>query len=230
MSRSMKVTQSCLEHIYNHKAICKALLNEGREVAKALFAHKVRNLVLEHNMSPCGEIALIMLSSLNRSLYDYLDLTLRLSFTDCCFANRVHTHKIVDAATLSQAGSSIIDSYADRLDESRASCPQLERACSYIQANLEQDLSLSAVSAAVFISRSQLCVLFKKYTGSTFGEYVREQRMQQARTLLAFEPGSIDDIAAACGFHSATYFATVFKSEMGMSPSVFHQSFCTVRP
>ena len=60
--------------------------------------------------------------------------------------------------------------------------------------------------------------------GCTFGDYVRQQRLTRARLLLRTTARTIEDIAQACGFQSATYFATVFKNELGMSPTQFRQA------
>lgn len=213
------------EHLYNHKQICEALVREGSRLAKALFRGKVNHLILMHHITPSDELSFILLTSLNRSLYDYFVLQLNLSFTACCYNNRVHTHKIKDIETLLAAGDRVIDAYAACLEDSRASHPLIEKVCGYIRSNLDGDLSLAAVSAEVFVSKSHLCHIFKTFTSSTFCEYVREQRIEHARALLSSTQQSVDDIAAECGFHSATYFATVFKSEMGMSPSAFRQEF-----
>lgn len=218
-------THAYMEHLYNHRQICSALVHEGADVAKILFSHKVNHLTEHHHVIASDELALIMLTSLNRSLYNYLDFLLNLSFTQCCFHNRVHTHSITDAQTLVQAGCKIIDAYAACLESNRSNSSLIERTCSYVNANLGGDLSLEKVSADVFISKSHLCAIFKSFTGITFGEYVRQQRVEHARMLLISSSLSIDDIAVACGIHSSTYFATVFKHEIGMTPSAFRRKF-----
>lgn len=213
------------EHLYNHKQICEALAQESSRMAKVLFHSKVNHLIQIHHITPSDEIAFIMLTSLNRSLYDYFVMHLNLSFTECCYNNRAHTHKIKDVATLLFAGEKIIDAYSHCLENSRASYSLIEKAYRYINTNLSGDLSLDTVSSEIFISKSHLCYIFKTYTSFTFCEYVRQQRIQYARILLVSTKKSIDDIAAESGFHSPTYFATVFKNEMGLTPSAFRREF-----
>lgn len=214
-----------LEHLYNHVQICEALAREGSRMAKVLFRGKVHHLIETHHVTLSGEIALIMLTSLNRSLYDYFVIQLNLSFTECCHQNRTHSHQIKDVESLLFAGEEVIDAYSRCLDSIRSNRSLIEKICEYIKANLNGDLSLNAVSAELFICKSHLCYLFKTHTNFTFCEYVRQQRIQMARTMLLSTKKSIDEVADACGFHSPTYFATVFKNEIGLSPSAFRREF-----
>lgn len=212
------------EHIYNHKPICEALLSEGSRVARALFRSKVNHI---HNMHrPFGdETGFILLTSLNRSLYDYILMQLNLSFTKCCFENRAHSHSLGDLESLLRAGDKIINAYADCLDESKNQHSHIEKVYSYINSHLGEDLSLARVSSEVYLSKNHLSTLFKNLTGSTFCDYVKQQRIQHARILLSTTDRTIDEIADQCGFNSSTYFSTVFKHEMGVTPSAFRQEF-----
>lgn len=216
-----------LEHLYNHMQICEALAMEGSRMAKILFRGKVHHLIKTHRITPSDEVGLILLTSLNRSLYDYFLLQFNLSFAECCYDNRTHIHLIQNIESLLVAGEKIIDAYSHCLDSSRSNESLIEQICAYIRAHLNGDLSLNAVSTEMFISKSHLCHIFKLHTNSTFCEYVRQQRIQRAQSLLISTSQSIDEIADACGFHSSTYFATVFKSEIGLSPSAFR---CELTP
>ena len=211
------------EHIYNHKEICEALLSEGSHVAKALYHSKVYHI---HNMHGplCDETAFIMLTSLNRGLYDYLVIKLNLSFAQCCFDNRAHTHIITDLYSLVFAGDKIIDSYAKCLLESKENHLYIEKICNYINTHISEDLSLAKVSSVVYLSKNHICTMFKSLVGTTYCEYIKQQRIRHARVLLRTTNRSIDEIAALCGYNSPTYFATVFKTEIGMTPSAFRSS------
>lgn len=222
---SCALQQDYWEALYNHKEICESVLCEGSRVAKALFCSKV-NLLVQLAGAPLEtETAFILLTSLNRSLYDYVLFHQNLSLAECCYCCRVHTHTVRDHSSLLAAANQIIDAYVRCLEESRSSRTHVEKACAYIKAHLSEDLSLAAVSSELFLSKNHLCSIFKKLTGITFCDYVRQQRIRHARMLLITSARNIDDISAACGFSSPTYFATVFKSVMGLSPSAFRHKF-----
>lgn len=212
------------ELLYNHMPICEALVREGVDAAAALFRRRVEILAGQTNEPPGQETAFVLLTSLNRSLYDFLLLEFGVSLAQCCYRHRAHACDIHSACAILRAARAMLEDYAAGLRHSRANRPHIEKACAYIRAHLAEDLSLERVCAAVFLSKSYLCQIFKSLLGCTFGEYVKQQRILRARTLLASTGQSIEEIAAACGFASPTYFATVFKSAVGMTPSAFRQS------
>ena len=212
------------ELLYNHMPICEALVREGVDAAAALFRRRVEILAGQTSGPPGQETAFVLLTSLNRSLYDFLLLEFGVSLAQCCYRHRAHACDIHSACAILRAARAMLEDYAAGLRHSRANRPHIEKACAYIRAHLAEDLSLERVCAAVFLSKSYLCQIFKSLLGCTFGEYVKQQRILRARTLLASTGQSIEEIAAACGFASPTYFATVFKSAVGMTPSAFRQS------
>lgn len=212
------------ELLYNHMPICEALVREGVDAAAALFRRRVEILAGQTSGPPGQETAFVLLTSLNRSLYDFLLLEFGVSLAQCCYRHRAHACDIHSACAILRAARAMLEDYAAGLRHSRANRPHIEKACAYIRAHLAEDLSLERVCAAVFLSKSYLCQIFKSLLGCTFGEYVKQQRILRARTLLASTGQSIEEIAAACGFASPTYFATVFKSAVGMTPSTFRQS------
>lgn len=212
------------ELLYNHMPICEALVREGVDTAAALFRRRVEILAGQTSGPPGQETAFVLLTSLNRSLYDFLLLEFGVSLAQCCYRHRAHACDIHSACAILRAARAMLEDYAAGLRHSRANRPHIEKACAYIRAHLAEGLSLERVCAAVFLSKSYLCQIFKSLLGCTFGEYVKQQRILRARTLLASTGQSIEEIAAACGFASPTYFATVFKSAVGMTPSAFRQS------
>ena len=214
------------ELLYNHMQICEALVQEGAPVAKALFALRVERFTSREGGLLSDETAIILLTSLNRSLYDYLLFPVGISFSHCCYDNRLYAHAGVgqSAGTLRRAGAAILDAYAQELRQNHAQRTHIERICAYVRAHLTEDLTLERVAREAYLSRCYICQLFKSLMGCTFGEYVKRERIQRARALLASTGKSIEEIAAACGFGSATYFATVFKGIMGMTPSAFRHS------
>lgn len=211
------------ESLYNHKNICEALLNEGREVAQMLFRLQARRLIAlsQGNCTDETETAYVFLTSLNRSLYAHILLHLDMSFTDCCYQCRAHTYTVRSTADLLNAGASIIDCYADHLKNSQRHYQHIRTACAYIERHLEDDLKISQLCELLYVSKSFLCRSFKELTGLTFADYLKQQRIRRARMLLLSTDLSIEDVAAKCGFHSPAYFSTVFKKEMNIAPSAF---------
>jgi two-component system response regulator YesN len=66
--------------------------------------------------------------------------------------------------------------------------------------------------------------LFKKETGVAFSNYVSSIRVEKAKMLLAGTKMRMTDIAEHTGFENSSYFTTVFKQLIGMSPSEYRKS------
>lgn len=64
---------------------------------------------------------------------------------------------------------------------------------------------------------------FKVCAGVTVYEYLREERMKEARVLLQQTQLAVQDIALQVGFKDSTNFATAFKERFGLSPREFRQ-------
>ena len=97
------------------------------------------------------------------------------------------------------------------------------RAAAYIGSHIGEPLHAETVAGVVHISRSYFSVSFKKLTGMTFNEFVREERIHLAAVLLAREPVRIADLAREVGYDDANYFTRVFLERVGMTPSEYRR-------
>lgn len=88
----------------------------------------------------------------------------------------------------------------------------------YMQANLQDPISLNQVADVACMTIQSFCRFFKSRTKRTFSEYLLEMRVAQACKLLIELDRPISDIANMCGFVSHSHFCKVFKEHMGKSP------------
>jgi AraC-like DNA-binding protein len=92
------------------------------------------------------------------------------------------------------------------------------RALRYINAHLYEPLHLEEISRHAFISKPQLCRMFKAETGSTVGGYITAKRLLRAKEMLdAGEAATVT--AAACGFGEYTTFYRAFSRRYGYAPT-----------
>jgi len=87
------------------------------------------------------------------------------------------------------------------------------------------DLSLDSVAHQVGLSAGYLGKLFKSYGKTTFNDYVTLLRIEEAKRLLGTTDGSVAEIGAGVGIPGASYFSTVFKKHVGMSPSQYRENY-----
>lgn len=90
----------------------------------------------------------------------------------------------------------------------------------YIEEHLtDPNLSATEIAAAIGISERQLTRVFAA-DGTSVPRYVLGRRLDLARSLLAGTGGStVAEVAARCGFTSATYFSHVFRQRFGVRAS-----------
>lgn len=88
----------------------------------------------------------------------------------------------------------------------------------YINAHLEQNISLNDISERFFISKNTLCKKFRAVMRCSVVEYILGARQARAKNLLVTTDLSMERIAERCGYSSANYFSLIFKKNVGISP------------
>jgi AraC-like DNA-binding protein/ligand-binding sensor protein len=91
----------------------------------------------------------------------------------------------------------------------------------YVQARVDEPITLAQVVEHVRVSRFYFCKLFKRATGMTLTEYVTRIRIEKAKTLLVDPSLRISEVVYASGFGSIPRFNSVFKRHMGMAPTAY---------
>ena len=135
--------------------------------------------------------------------------------------------RIATADLLSRAAYDLVVSYFSEFNA--LLCPEpMVKAKRFIEEHFHRDLSVSEIAHAAGISPSMLYRLFKEKENMTPVEMIRTVRIQNAKLLLLSHPEYRSaDVAELCGFSDAAYFCKVFKSETGLSPYAFRNTYET---
>lgn len=97
--------------------------------------------------------------------------------------------------------------------------PTVLKVMEYINANLtREDLSVDAIAAGCFLTRSYLMHLFKAETGYTIGTYITEKRLFLARGCLS-SGMSVTEACYRCGFKNYSSFYYAYRQKYGCSPT-----------
>lgn len=96
--------------------------------------------------------------------------------------------------------------------------PVIQYIIEYIQEHYSDSLSIKEFCVKNKMSTAYLGYLFKKETGMFFNNYLTQYRISCSLQLLLETNDSIQDIATAVGFSSASYFILCFKKQTGLSP------------
>lgn len=113
----------------------------------------------------------------------------------------------------------LIDILADGFVNQAAIDKRLILAKNYLDDNLAVNVTLAQVAGIACLSVRQLSNLFKRQWGLTVQQYLQEQRMKKALSLLSERQLSIEQVAALVGYQSLSAFSYRFKQYYGFSPS-----------
>ncbi len=90
----------------------------------------------------------------------------------------------------------------------------------YIAENLSGDLSLDAMSRALFLNKYHIAHLFQENTGLSVHQYITKKRL--AACVDAMQSGQrVGEVYARFGFLNYSSFYRAFLKEYGCSPSVY---------
>lgn len=95
---------------------------------------------------------------------------------------------------------------------------QMKRVDDYVKANLDKKIILRDMARQVDLSTSHFSRLFRKSSGKTPHQYVIEQRIDLAKSLMTNFRYSLLDIAIASGFCTHQHFSKVFHRITGHTP------------
>ncbi len=100
---------------------------------------------------------------------------------------------------------------------------KLRQVIKYINDNLEKDLTLAEIAAAVGMSMYHFSRLFKQSTGLPPHQYITNYRIERAKKLLARTEETINQICQEVGFQNQSHFTNVFRKLMGITPKVYRE-------
>ena len=102
--------------------------------------------------------------------------------------------------------------------------PAVQKTILIIDSELSSDLTLTSLAARQNISAGYLSAVFKKETGKTLSEYIREKRIESAIHLLQTTHLQIQTVALHCGIMDVQYFSKMFKKQTGKTPKEYRES------
>jgi AraC family transcriptional regulator len=141
----------------------------------------------------------------------------------------LHARSLGDAGTDRLYAESLATALATRLIDragqhnltpasQQLSTRQRRRITDYIEANLDQDLSLLDLSRVAAVGVSHLKVLFRRTYGMPVHQYVVRRRVERARSLLLGGDLPISQIALETGFAHQSHMTRWMKRLAGVTP------------
>jgi AraC family transcriptional regulator len=100
---------------------------------------------------------------------------------------------------------------------------RLRRIKEFVDAKMEDDLTLCEMAQSVELSTAHFSRMFRKSTGETPHQFLLRQRVERGKEMLRSADERVMDVAVACGFKTQQHFAQVFRNMCGVSPTEYRQ-------
>ena len=94
----------------------------------------------------------------------------------------------------------------------------------YIVNNISQEITRDEIAKHINLSPDYLSKYFKKKVGLSLSDYIKNQRMSIAQSMLAHTNLPINIIAENSGFNTLSYFSYAFRQATGISPSQYRNN------
>lgn len=145
--------------------------------------------------------------------------------TIACFDKICKNHKQDSLEITSEIYRFIYLIYQKNLVElqERAKNDSIKKLTDYLEENFAQQITNEVLCKQFGYTPEHLCRKFKERTGLTPLTYLKIYRLDLARKMLQDTDVSVSEIAAACGFDDANYFARCFKAHFECSPSKYRK-------
>jgi AraC family transcriptional regulator len=133
----------------------------------------------------------------------------------------------VDHLTYALATRMLVSGSGEALKPPRAEplpYHRLQRVVRLMEANLDKDLSLSALAAEASYSRSHFLRMFRTAIGYTPHQYILFLRLEKAKTMMKNSKATLMDIAIACGFSSHAHLTRSFQQALKVTPSYYRRN------
>lgn len=99
---------------------------------------------------------------------------------------------------------------------------QVDEILTFINQNIQSELTIDLLAAHFYLSSSYLCRIFKATTGTTINKYITAKRITISKALLS-EGYSVNEACEQCGFRDYSNYLKAFRKAVGISPKKYTQ-------
>lgn len=100
-------------------------------------------------------------------------------------------------------------------------CSQLINRCiHFVHVNLHNRLKIESIADALHVSRDYLSSAFKKETGTSLHQYILNQKLEEAKHMLALGM-SINETSYTLCFCNESHFIQTFRKKYGITPAQY---------
>jgi transcriptional regulator GlxA family with amidase domain len=97
-------------------------------------------------------------------------------------------------------------------------------AIKHMREHLAEPLRIEQISASVFLSPDHFSKVFAAVLGQSPNDYLRQMRIEEAKSLLRSTDMPITTVATTVGFNQPAYFTRVFRVLVGCTPREYRRT------
>jgi AraC-like DNA-binding protein len=102
--------------------------------------------------------------------------------------------------------------------------PRMETVRRYLDGHYGESVRLEQLCTLSGLKDANLCRQFKKYTGLSTGDYLKQRRLSAAMQQLRGTNEKIATICHTCGFSDIANFNRTFRASLGQTPSEYRKT------
>ena len=102
--------------------------------------------------------------------------------------------------------------------------PHIKHMKRYIAEHLGERITLKDIAEAVHLVPHYCCALFSKYEGMGIVDFILNQRIQLAKSLIIADTLPLSEIAEHAGFSDYNYFSRMFKKITGITATEYKKN------
>lgn len=143
--------------------------------------------------------------------------------------NDYYIQMIEECRSISETSTTchtMMEDYVTRVrleKEKKAVSGQIRSICEYISAHIREKLSLSQLAGQAGYTEYYFSHKFKNEVGCSVADYIKREKIAQAKLLLSGTRMSIQEISDELSFGSRSYFSSSFQKDTGLSPSEYRE-------
>jgi AraC-like DNA-binding protein len=167
-------------------------------------------------------------SGSSQPIRDLNDLVVRDPLAELLGRTLIESGKAGDLRYAESVGQTLVMHIA-RLESPRPTVNalpkwRLRRVQEYVDAHLDESISLADLAKVVGLSRMHFAAQFRAATGYRPHDYLLYQRIESAKAILSSTDMPLAEVALTVGFHAQAHFSTVFKRLTGETPARWRSS------
>lgn len=120
----------------------------------------------------------------------------------------------------------LVEDYVQRIQQEKsknAISGQIRSMCDYIAIHIKEKLSIAQLAEQAGYTEYYFSHKFKSEIGCSVADYIKREKIRQAKLLLSGTKMSIQEISDELSFGSRSYFSSSFQKETGLSPSEYRE-------